>query len=155
MIPASEQVAKYGAWGLKLLAYPKGLKGPREKNWQASAKTDFVWDGESNVGAMMGERGSNGLYIVDGDFDWPGIAIGNLVMRVFGATPWRFSALDYSAAVAGGRPLGAAMVAAEWDASLAHAMQAGGCAIDEESVAAPLLQDLARKALANDTSSLL
>ena len=106
---------------------------------------------------LLEQLGAAGAFLrYHGDFDWPGIAIGNLVMRVFGASPWRFSALDYSAAVvAGGRPLGAAVFAAEWDASLANAMQARGCAIDEESVAAPLLQDLSRIALANDTSALL
>jgi uncharacterized protein (TIGR02679 family) len=80
-----------------------------------------------------------------GDFDWPGIAIGNMVMRQFGASPWRFSTGDYqAAAIPGGRPLGATMVAAEWDASLAAAMHACGWAIDEEAVAEALLRDLAR-----------
>jgi uncharacterized protein (TIGR02679 family) len=27
-----------------------------------------------------------------GDFDWPGINIGNFVMQAFGAMPWRFGA---------------------------------------------------------------
>ncbi|PWF49141.1 TIGR02679 family protein [Massilia glaciei] len=78
-----------------------------------------------------------------GDFDWPGITIGNLVMRQFGAAPWRFFAADYEAAVVGGgRPLGSAVVAAEWDAGLAGAMRYVGWAIDEEAVAEALLRDL-------------
>jgi len=32
-----------------------------------------------------------------GDFDWPGIRIGNVVVRDFGARPWRFGAADYAA----------------------------------------------------------
>nr|WP_315402339.1 TIGR02679 family protein [uncultured Duganella sp.] len=103
---------------------------------------------------QLGAAGASLRY--HGDFDWPGIVIGNIVMREFGAAPWRFSALDYSAAVvAAGRPLGTAAVAAEWDASLASTMQAKGYAIDEESVAEPLLRDLSRKILANDTPALL
>ena len=34
-----------------------------------------------------------------GDFDWPGVRIANYVMRGFGATPWRFGATDYEAAL--------------------------------------------------------
>ena len=34
-----------------------------------------------------------------GDFDWPGIAIANSVIRRHDATPWRLSAADYQAAV--------------------------------------------------------
>ena len=30
-----------------------------------------------------------------GDFDWPGLRIGNHVMREYGARPWRFGAADY------------------------------------------------------------
>ena len=83
-----------------------------------------------------------------GDFDWPGIAIGNLVMRQFGATPWRFSARDYAAgasAIVDGRPLGDAPVSAQWDAMLSEAMRTAGWAIDEEAVAGELLLDLSQK----------
>ena len=34
-----------------------------------------------------------------GDFDWPGIAIANSVIRRHNATPWRLSAADYREAV--------------------------------------------------------
>jgi hypothetical protein len=34
-----------------------------------------------------------------GDFDWPGVRIGNHVMREHGAQSWRFGAADYEAAV--------------------------------------------------------
>ena len=86
-----------------------------------------------------------------GDFDWPGITIGNLVMRQFGATPWRYSADDYTASAAGttdARPLGEAFVPAQWDAMLSEAMRTAGWAIDEEAVAGELLRDLSPQAMA-------
>ncbi|GHU19857.1 hypothetical protein FACS189475_07810 [Betaproteobacteria bacterium] len=81
-----------------------------------------------------------------GDFDWPGLSIGNWVMRACGARPWRFGSRDYTAALqeipAGGRALGSASVDADWDADLAPAMRAHDRAIDEEAVATILIQDL-------------
>lgn len=84
-----------------------------------------------------------------GDFDWPGVRIGNWVMRQFNAQPWRYRAQDYRAAAAAAaadsrwRALGADRCDAGWDVELAAAMQAGGRAIDEEAVADVLLTDLA------------
>ena len=81
-----------------------------------------------------------------GDFDWPGIRIGNHVIRVWDARPWRFGAVDYQAAATSAsrtqRDLAAACVAASWDAALAPAMQRYGLAIAEEAVASTLLDDL-------------
>jgi uncharacterized protein (TIGR02679 family) len=81
-----------------------------------------------------------------GDFDWPGVRIGNHVMREYGAQPWRFGAPDYAAAVqAAPRPghrLTGAEVIAAWDETLSPAMQTHQLAIAEEAVAASLLQDL-------------
>lgn len=81
-----------------------------------------------------------------GDFDWPGLRIGNYVMREHGASPWRFAAADYQAALgtapSPGRALQGAAVEASWDAALAAAMHRALQAIDEEMVADPLLQDL-------------
>ena len=81
-----------------------------------------------------------------GDFDWPGLHIGNHMVREHGARPWRFSATDYLAAVVDaprpGRPLAAAGVAALWDGALAKAMREEKLAIDEETLADLLLQDL-------------
>jgi len=59
----------------------------------------------------------------------------NVVIRSFGATPWRFGAADYVAAggAASGQALTGASVAASWDAALA---------IPEEGVAAALLVNL-------------
>jgi uncharacterized protein (TIGR02679 family) len=81
-----------------------------------------------------------------GDFDWPGLRIGNHVMREYGAQPWRFGAVDYTAAVqAAPRPghrLTGPEVIASWDEAVASAMQTHQLAIAEEAVAASLLQDL-------------
>ena len=81
-----------------------------------------------------------------GDFDWPGLRIGNQMVREHGARPWRFSTADYRAAVIGaprpGRPLDDAAVSALWDDTLAGAMLTERLAIDEEGLADMLLDDL-------------
>jgi uncharacterized protein (TIGR02679 family) len=81
-----------------------------------------------------------------GDFDWPGLHIGNHVLRAHGANPWRFSYQDYQAALstaaAPGRPLQGTDVEAAWDDALAAAMRMASQAIDEEMVADSLLEDL-------------
>ena len=81
-----------------------------------------------------------------GDFDWPGVRIGNHMLQAHGALPWRFSTPDYDAALATaprpGRHLRGAQTEALWDPALASAMRAAGLAIDEEAVAARLLEDL-------------
>ena len=84
-----------------------------------------------------------------GDFDWPGIRIGNHMMREHGAKPWRFGAADYLAALGiaprPGRPLHGVEGEPSWDATLAVAMRTGQQAIDEEMVAGQLIQDLAQR----------
>ncbi len=84
-----------------------------------------------------------------GDFDWPGIRIGNHVMREHGAQPWRFGAADYLAALRIAPRPGRALQGAEhepsWDATLAFAMRTEQQAIDEEMVAELLIQDLAQR----------
>ncbi|MET0255492.1 MAG: TIGR02679 family protein, partial [Luteibacter sp.] len=81
-----------------------------------------------------------------GDYDWPGIVIGNFVARTWGASPWRFGASDYLAAVARALPrsrdLGVGTVEAVWDTELAAAMDKHGLAVAEESVVESLLADL-------------
>jgi uncharacterized protein (TIGR02679 family) len=81
-----------------------------------------------------------------GDFDWPGIRIGNHVMREHGAQPWRFGASDYEAAVEGASSLGQALTGkaarAFWDEGLMTAMQQHELSIAEEALAASLLKDL-------------
>jgi uncharacterized protein (TIGR02679 family) len=82
-----------------------------------------------------------------GDFDWPGIGIGNQLVRAFGAEAWRFGRSDYVAALAEPARARAALlgapVTASWDAELAPAMCAAGCALPEESLFETLCEDLA------------
>jgi uncharacterized protein (TIGR02679 family) len=81
-----------------------------------------------------------------GDFDWPGIAIGNVVIEEFGARPWRFCAQDYRMGVGSSassrRRLDAPGRDAAWDRELKGSMLELGVPIDEEAVVATLLQDL-------------
>lgn len=85
-----------------------------------------------------------------GDFDWPGLRIGNFVMRQWPALPWRFGAADYNSAVEHApharRDLSDTSVIASWDDSLTKAMRECGMAIAEEAVVASLLEDLAGNA---------
>ena len=82
-----------------------------------------------------------------GDFDWPGLTIGNHMVAEHGASPWRFGAADYEAALQSaplpGRALHTDAVEATWDGALAAAMRTALRAIDEEMAAELLLQDLA------------
>lgn len=75
-----------------------------------------------------------------GDFDWQGIAIGNLVMREFSARPWRYTAADY--VPRGSLPLQGSKVIATWDPALSDTMEAAGTAVHEEAMACSLLADL-------------
>lgn len=82
-----------------------------------------------------------------GDFDWPGLHIGNHVMREHGAEPWRFGAPDYLAAVRTSarstQPLAGKAVETSWDGgALSAAMRDHRVAIAEEALAASLLGDL-------------
>ncbi len=85
------------------------------------------------------EAGAQLLY--HGDFDWPGIAIGNFMMSRFAAQPWCFSASDYQPHV-GTQGLAGAAVAASWDRELASRMADADVAVHEEAVADRLLSAL-------------
>lgn len=93
---------------------------------------------------LLGQLAQDGARLCyHGDFDWPGLRIGNFVMREFGAAAWRFAAQDYRVAnPVSGRHLGAAPVVADWDTSLGTLMQETGFAVDEEAVVDSLLADL-------------
>jgi len=86
------------------------------------------------------------LLYYHGDFDWPGLRIGNYVMREFGARPWRFRVTDYIAAMSAAsnlrHPLKGSAVEAAWDQALAAAMQQHRISVAEEALASSLLQDL-------------
>ncbi|NMG55927.1 TIGR02679 family protein [Aromatoleum aromaticum] len=91
-------------------------------------------------------RAAGAMLHYHGDFDWPGLRIGNQMVCEHDARPWRFSTLDYRAAVADaprpGRTLDNAAVSARWDDTLADAMLTERLAIDEEGLADVLLDDL-------------
>jgi len=82
------------------------------------------------------------------DFDWAGLRIGSLLSAQLPATPWRFTAADYQAALSGlaseAVPLKGVAVRAPWDPALDGAMRASGRAVFEEQVIDPLLMDLAQ-----------
>jgi uncharacterized protein (TIGR02679 family) len=99
-------------------------------------------DALTSAGAQLAYRG---------DFDWPGVAMANRIIRQYGARPWRMSAIDYEehVRIARGRgtplqPLSGAPVDAEWDPELAPAMQSVGVGVQEESALELLLADLGR-----------
>jgi len=82
-----------------------------------------------------------------GDFDWPGLQIGNRMMRTWQAQPWRFSARDYEAAVTSAplerQPIRCLRNGFVGSGSAAN-NQRCGIAIAEEAVATSLLEDLRR-----------
>jgi uncharacterized protein (TIGR02679 family) len=89
--------------------------------------------------------GGGGELRYHGDFDWPGLAIANSVMRRHGARPWRMSAADYIAGVQNHAEhvrLAGTPQPTEWDPGLAEVMAATGRVVYEESVAGVLLADL-------------
>jgi uncharacterized protein (TIGR02679 family) len=91
--------------------------------------------------------GGGGRLRYHGDFDWPGIAIANSVIRRHGAAPWRMGAADYLAGVRGDNehvPLTGTPQPTPWDLELGQVMAATGRVLYEESVADPLLTDLSR-----------
>jgi acyl-CoA synthetase (AMP-forming)/AMP-acid ligase II len=77
-----------------------------------------------------------------GDFDWPGIRIGNFVMQEFNAQPWRFGRQDYNAAPVSELSLSDQPAIPSWDSGLAASMRQRGTAVHEEAVLETLLDDL-------------
>jgi uncharacterized protein (TIGR02679 family) len=84
-----------------------------------------------------------------GDFDWPGIAIADRVIRRYDANPWHFTAADYRSIVARsrargtpGQPLAGPPRETHWDPGLGEAMRELGLAIHEEAVINDLLHGL-------------
>ncbi len=77
-----------------------------------------------------------------GDFDWPGIAIANLMLREYGAHPWRMSERDYRDALPG-KPLSGRPVEPSWDRALFDTMRTANHAAHEEHAMEHLLHDMA------------
>ena len=83
-----------------------------------------------------------------GDFDWPGLAIANSVMRRHGARPWRMTAADYRAGARAGTehvPLAGTPRPTPWDPELGEVMATTGRVVYEESVADTMITDLCRR----------
>ena len=96
---------------------------------------------------LLSQLAQSGAFLLyHGDFDWPGLRIGNYVMREFGAEPWRFGVTDYIAAVRAAASSGQSLVGktaeAAWDTALAAAMQQHRVSVAEEALVYSLLQDL-------------
>lgn len=86
-------------------------------------------------------RSAQARLLYHGDFDWPGLAIANDLVRRVGVEPWRMSADDYLALPAR-LPLGGSRVEASWDGELSAAMDHRGLAVHEEAALPGLLDDL-------------
>ncbi|MCI3223805.1 TIGR02679 family protein [Streptomyces sp. NP-1717] len=87
-----------------------------------------------------------------GDFDWPGIALANRVIRRYEAQPWRMGTADYEHLAARSQAEGIPQLAldgqlinADWDPDLAPTMTALGVALHEEATLDPLVDDLSRQ----------
>lgn len=87
-----------------------------------------------------------------GDFDWPGIALANRVIRRYEALPWRMGTADYEHLAARSQAEGIPQLAldgqpvdADWDPDLAPAMTALGVALHEEATLELLVADLSRR----------
>ncbi|WJV47218.1 TIGR02679 family protein [Streptomyces flavofungini] len=87
-----------------------------------------------------------------GDFDWPGIALANRVIRRYEAQPWRMGTADYEHLAARSQAEGIPQLAldgqpvsADWDPDLAPAMAALGVALHEEATLDLLVDDLSRR----------
>lgn len=84
-----------------------------------------------------------------GDFDWPGIAIADRLIRR-GASPWRLHTSDYEEAADKVRaearlPLAGPPTATPWDPQLRTVMIRRGIAIHEENLLTLLLSDLGHR----------
>ncbi|MBX9825040.1 MAG: TIGR02679 family protein [Xanthobacteraceae bacterium] len=94
-------------------------------------------------------KAAGATLLYHGDYDWPGIAIGNNVITNYGAIPWFFSAADYSDAAAvapkPGAPLTGQPVAATWDKRLFEVMAAHGIKVQEEAIAERIIDRLGRE----------
>ncbi|MGW0826321.1 TIGR02679 family protein [Streptomyces sp. NPDC002845] len=87
-----------------------------------------------------------------GDFDWPGIALANRVIRRYEAQPWRMGTADYEHLAARSQAEGIPQLAldgqlinADWDPDLTPAMTALGVALHEEATLDLLVDDLSRQ----------
>ena len=91
------------------------------------------------------EQAGNGAVVHwRGDFDWTGLRTTATAIARYGVTPWRMSADDYAAGLAGGdsEPLKGPPAGSSWDPGLAERMRSAGRAVMEERLIPELLSDL-------------
>ena len=106
-------------------------------------------NGQPRAAAMVVLRslaGAGVQLLHHGDFDWSGLAIGNLLHRRLPVQPWRFDRDAYLHAADAhphAAPLTGSPTEASWDLTLADAMRESGRRIEEELVARELLEELA------------
>ncbi|MFJ7291397.1 TIGR02679 family protein [Streptomyces collinus] len=90
-------------------------------------------------------RGARLLY--HGDFDWGGVRIAAALARSVPWRPWRYTAVDYRAAVTAAAEspnLTGPPAATPWDPALAAALAECGVRVEEETVLDDLLMDLGK-----------
>jgi uncharacterized protein (TIGR02679 family) len=134
------------AWPAVLVVdHPRVLDAIAER---FGGRVPAVWvDGTSDVLALdlvarLYESGTAVRFVTD--FDQPGLALGSLLARRFGATPWRMTADIYQRAVRSDLPPLAGRVAdPEWAPELGTAMAHSGHAVPVEQVLEDLLGALA------------
>jgi uncharacterized protein (TIGR02679 family) len=104
--------------------------------------------GAAAMAVLRALAGAGATLRYHGDFDWPGLRIGNLLCARLPMTPWRFDTAAYSAVVPSGvpAPLRGEPCACSWDPDLTATMIRSGCAVEEERVLDDLLADLYRAA---------
>lgn len=101
-------------------------------------------DGEPKTAAwsLLGRLRAAGTELwYHGDFDWKGVAIASRVIARLNARPWRYSAVDYGAAI-GIDELAGFPVQTPWCPDLAAEMKKRNRLVHEEAVADLLLHDL-------------
>jgi uncharacterized protein (TIGR02679 family) len=134
------------AWPAVLVVdHPRVLESIAER---FRGRVPAVWvDGTGDVLALdlvarLYESGTAVRFVAD--FDQPGLALGSLLARRFGATPWRMTADVYRGAVRSDLPpLAARATDPEWAPELGTAMAHAGRAVPVEQVLAELLEALA------------
>jgi uncharacterized protein (TIGR02679 family) len=99
---------------------------------------------------LLDSLAANGCrFAYHGDFDWPGIALANRIIRRYKALPWRMGSGDYEALATRSKeegipqlPLDGRPVDADWDPDLTPAMNCLGVALHEEATLDLLVEDL-------------
>ncbi|MFC0602838.1 TIGR02679 family protein [Streptomyces palmae] len=93
-------------------------------------------------------HGNGSTFRYHGDFDWGGLRIAGALLRRVPWRPWRYTAADYRAALAGSgsklapTPLTGAPTRTPWDPHLATALAEAGVRVEEERELDLLLSDL-------------